>query len=167
MSTRRALLACAAAMLASACQTSTGPEGKRVVGIVEWDRNSTRAEGAFFAESAPVVDLRLDPLVAPDTVQSGVPFTAIVSTFGPSTCWWEAGAEMSLEPAAATITPYDRTLETEDGDCPDSYRFLRREVELRFEHPGVAVLRVTGRKVLGSNFDRSTPTTVEKRIYVK
>ncbi|HEV2148514.1 MAG TPA: hypothetical protein VGR37_14015 [Longimicrobiaceae bacterium] len=153
----------AVALLAWGCSEPTAPAGKRVVGILEWIQDAPRASLAALPETDPGATV----LVAPDTVQAGVPFTATVTTIGPSICWKADGAEVRAEAAAAVVTPYDLTAESEEVACGSALVTLPREVELRFTQRGQAVIRVTGRKVVGQDIQGGSQVTVEKRVHVR
>jgi hypothetical protein len=153
----------AAALLAWGCSEPTSPSGKRVVGILEWVQDGPRASVATLHGADPFAVV----LVAPDTVRAGVSFTAKVTTIGPSTCWKADGAEVKAEAAAAVVTPFDLTAESEEVACGSALVQLPREVELRFTQGGQAVIRVTGRKVVGQDIQGGTQVTVEKRVHVR
>lgn len=163
------LIVCAvvAALLGSACELITGTQGKRVVGVLEWGPYTVRTSSVPASATLARTDPDLPRLLAPDTVQAGVPFTVTITTIGLRVCWKEAGAEVELRQNLAIVTPYDFTPETKDGYCADTTVLLRRDVELRFDTEGEAVIRVAGRKVTGADLERGTPITVEKRIVVK
>lgn len=153
----------AAALLAAGCSETTAPAGKRVVGILEWIQDGPDASVATLHETDPFPTV----LVAPDTVQAGVSFTAKITTIGPSTCWKADGAEVKAEAAAAVVTPYDVTAEGEEVACGSALVELPRDVEFRFTDRGQAVIRVTGRKVVGMDVQGGTQITVEKRVHVR
>lgn len=156
-------LALGAALFASGCESVTGPRSGRVVGILEWVQNGSRSVSASLhpdhgGESR---------LQAPDTVQAGVPFTATVTTIGPSSCWRADGATVQPGASLAVITPYDLTAESADVACAQVIVELPRKVEVTFTARGQATLRVVGRRVVGQDFQQGTQVTVEKHIHVR
>ncbi len=64
------------------------------------------------------------------------------------------------------VTPYDLA-PAEDAVCAMTVAALPRPVQIRFDEPGEATLRVNGRKVIGGNYNEATMVTVEKRIFVR
>jgi hypothetical protein len=116
--------------LLPACMNLLGPgtQWQRVVGVIE-----------IGGDQPP-------PLHLPAEVRAGVPFTAMVVTWGSGSCTRADGAEVVWSAAGAQITPYDR--EAVRGVCTDDLRPYPREVTLRFEQPGETEVRVVGRPIL-------------------
>ena len=164
MTIRLSTLACAAAVLLSACQMSTTPEHRRVVGILEWVRT---APGSSAGRAAAEGSRPPEMVVAPDTVQAGVPFTAVITTIGFDSCWDADGASIESNPQLAVVTPYDRYSRSEEQGCLTMHFPLQHAVQVTFTQPGEAILRVNGRKVSGQDFESGTPIQVERRIHVK
>lgn len=98
------------------------------------------------------------PIELPDTVEQGVPFASTVVTFGSSTCARADGADVHVGGLTAHITPYDLVAVT--GVCTADLGPHPREVTLRFDQAGEAVVRVLGRDELGE------PTQYEARLRV-
>ena len=104
------------------------------------------------------------PIIAPDTVQAGVAFTATINTIALESCWREAGVHVIAEARRAVVTPYDRMLPS-DG-CRQTVVNLPRAVSITFTQRGDAILRVEGRRVFSDT--RSTSSVaLEKSIYVR
>lgn len=169
MNTRIAALAfvLAAGSSATACDMATEPETPRIVGIIAWESGArgSLASAAALAGSEPEARI-----AAPDTVQAGVPFQAVVTTVGLAGCWREAGSETEAHPALAVVTPYDYAPNMQKGTdiaCTGDLKELPRAVEVRFTEPGTAILRVSGRKLVGDNYVEATSHTLEKRIHVR
>jgi hypothetical protein len=83
-------------------------------------------------------------LRAPDSVSAGESFTVTVTTLGNS-CTRAHGAEVGADPdfpLLRIVRPFD--LHRIKGVCQDIGRTLPREVSLRFDEPGEAVIRVVG-----------------------
>lgn len=150
----------AAAAALAACQSSTGSEGRRVVGIIEMG-TAPRARVAAGDSYAPPA-----PLVVPDTVAAGVAFTATVTTTGPNGCWKASGVVKVEDGASVTLTPYDLAPEA-GAMCPDEPVVLPRAVELRFARPGVARVRLEGRRVVAGQPGEGVPAAVERQIVVR
>jgi hypothetical protein len=126
-----------------ACTSPLGPddEWQRRIGVIEIGG----------AQSSPVQ-------VPEETVQQGVPFTITVVTFGSSSCVRADGAHVQVAGLMAQVTPYDLVAVT--GVCTEDLRPRPREVMLRFDQVGEALVRVLGRTVLGA------PAEHEVRIQV-
>jgi hypothetical protein len=99
------------------------------------------------------------PIRLPETVQRGVPFVATVATFGSGTCTRPDGAEVHVSGLIAEVTPYD--LKATRGACTDDLVPYPREVSLRFDQAGEALVRVLGRTL------RSEPAQYEARLVVR
>lgn len=84
------------------------------------------------------------PIALPSSVRRGVPFAAIVTTSGSSSCIRPDGASVRIDGLTAEITPYDRRAPRTTACTADLHPFPR-PVELRFDQAGVALIRVHGR----------------------
>jgi len=126
----------------SGCTSPLGPNGEsqRRVGVIE------------------IGGAQSPPVQLPETVEQGVAFPITVVTFGSSSCVRADGAEVHVAGLVARVTPYDRVAVT--GVCTDDLRPYPREVILRFDQAGEAVVRVLGRTVLGA------PAQHEGRVLV-
>lgn len=147
-----------------ACTLLTGPDGKRVVGIVEWSTSGSSSA------ASPLSDVVEKPVLeAPDTVSAGVPFDMVVRTYGADGCWSEAGAEISVTALTMTVTPYDRREQRAEHLCTMAVVRLPRTVRASFSERGEGVVRVTGRKVLTGSGTASQEdlVTVEKWVVVR
>jgi hypothetical protein len=89
------------------------------------------------------------PVQAPNTVRAGERFTVTVVTYGSSTCIRPAGAEVQVSDRTAEITPYDEQATGEGVVCTDDLRPYPRDVTLRFDEAGQALIRVIGRSFSG------------------
>jgi hypothetical protein len=85
-----------------------------------------------------------------DTVRSDEEVAVTLTTVGGG-CERAAGAEIERPNAhLAVITPVDETLRhLPNITCNDIMRYLRRTVAVRFDQPGLAVVRVRGRQEPG------------------
>lgn len=164
--TRSLWFAFASASLLTGCANPTGSGAKREVGIVEWVLGTWAATTVSVARTssttggAPVIS-------APDEVQAGVPFQAVITTFGPDLCWRADGATTQVKGNLAVVVPYDITTASEDTACGDAITRLPRTVSLTIATPGQATLRVEGRKLMATDPNSATLTSVEKQILVR
>lgn len=113
------------ALLLATAFTMTAPD--RVIGVIG---------SGDFDEMDP------RPLAAPDTVQAGSTFDVEVTTIGPNMCWSAADAKVTYDGHKVTIVPYDYV---EEGACAQAIVRPSRTVELQFDTPGEATIRVQGR----------------------
>lgn len=105
-----------------------------------------------------------DVLVAPDTVDRGMPFTVAVTTIGSNGCWRADGMSLTIGARVVELRPYDARSGADI--CTTVLVYLRREASVTLMEPGEWVLRVDGRRVqLGEA--RDTPVTAEKTILVR
>ncbi|HEV2146313.1 MAG TPA: hypothetical protein VGR37_02760 [Longimicrobiaceae bacterium] len=149
---------------------STGPDDRRVVGIVEWVTPglSLGPQGSY-APGAPADPMAQAVLEAPDTVVAGTPFDVVVRTYGADGCWREAGAETAATGLSVAITPHDRHEAGAGVMCTMAVVRLPRTLRVSFPQRGQGVIRVTGRKVLFSNGSVANQgsVTVEKQVVVR
>lgn len=114
-------------------------------GIVAPERGWTRVVGLIDVGGPD--DPVQRSLEVPDTVQVGAPFTARVTTYGSGSCIQQDGAEVQRRNETVDVTPYD--LRATIGVCTDDLAPYPRPVELRFDTPGEATVRVLGRHIDG------------------
>jgi hypothetical protein len=95
---------------------------------------------------------------APSAVTAGQSFNVTVSTFGNS-CVSAAGADVAIDGLTARITPYDFV--RDDEGCLDIGLYFPRTVQLRFDQPGTATIRVRGR-----SYHKPEGVTVEHTLIV-
>jgi hypothetical protein len=131
-----------AALLGPTCSTIGGSDWERSVGYLD-------------------AHLGIPVLQAPDTVAVGQAFTVTVTTLGNS-CTRADGAEVETDPAdplLRIVRPYDRHRTT--GICHDIGMTFPRDVELRFDQAGEAVVRVVG------DSHPEQPNQFEARVVVR
>jgi hypothetical protein len=126
----------------SACSETTAATAVPQVGFVAMRTASTGDEG-YWPDHFP------DRIVAPDTVHAGVEFTARVTTLGASGCFEAVSAEVQSAAALAVVTPYDRDRGVEGYGCTGALKPLSRNVALRFDAAGTAVIQLRGRVLNG------------------
>jgi hypothetical protein len=114
-----------AVFVATSCSGFTDSETGRVVGIISTGGPEPRA------------------IEAPDTVQLGVAFAATVHSFG-NGCTRADGVELTLEPALARVTPFDRIPVDDDVVCADVLARIPHPLELHFTVLGTATIVAEG-----------------------
>jgi hypothetical protein len=104
--------------------------------------------------------IALDPLIVPDTVRAGIPFTATVSTFGSTNCIRPDRSRVQGSGLQADITPFD-SVWSGSPPCLPGWQGYPRSIELTFATPGKALVRLHGRGFTGDLvFDK--PVTVRR-----
>jgi hypothetical protein len=129
-----------------ACSTATEPT-RRVVGLI------------YVGESAPPT------IIAPDTVRVGEVFSAIVNSFGSSSCTIPDGVDLTLGSSEAIIRPYDRVPNVKTI-CTLDLSPRPHPVELSFSLEGVANIVAVG-EVIDDAAQLRVPGTVSKQIVVR
>jgi hypothetical protein len=163
---RIAVLVAAVVLAGAACNSTTapGPTGRQL-GIIEWQ--TTAAATVASASN----ELQEQVLSAPDTVNAGVPFQAVVTTIGASGCWRADGATTTMTVRQATITPYDfvhsRFADGSPMFCTAALVSLPRTVAITFAEAGEATIRVEGRVVRNGDLTGMQPVAVEKKVVVR
>lgn len=140
-------MALAAALLLGAACSPTGTEGEDYV----------RAPGllTFAGHAGPEVEV-------PAAARAGEPFRVTVVTWG-STCRRRAAPEVTRTDQRADVAVYD--LNQVGGVCDRALRALRHVVELRFDAPGTATVRIHGEGYDGGN--TPVPLTVERTVTIQ
>ena len=136
----------AACVAALACG-STEPREGRVVGAILPN-----------LDHVPIIEV-------PDIIRAGEPFTAVINSFGSSSCTTPDGIDLKLRGSEATVTPYD--LVPVDGETPCTADFAARPhpVELEFRSEGTARINARGRHV-GGTVPGSSIVTVTRTVTV-
>lgn len=127
--------------------TAVDPSGSRVIGVV----------GPGVPETAVIA--------APDTVEVGQRFLAIVNTFGSSGCTTPDGVALRQDAASASIIPYDVITSAEGTACTRDWAPRPHPVELSFTRSGDARIVVHGVHV-GGTVPGRTLVTVTRDIRV-
>jgi hypothetical protein len=96
---------------------------------------------------------------APNTVQAGQSFTVTVTTYGSSTCLKSDGADVQVRDFTAEVTPWDLDLWGATV-CTADLASHPREVELAFDRPGQATIRVLAQNEAGAAVVREQVVTV-------
>jgi hypothetical protein len=109
------------------CDSLTGPEEKRVAGIIAGVNPD-------------------DPhIVVPDTVQAGKAFTVAVRTYGLKGCVRKGETEIQAGDREAVVLPYNVKL-AGDNACSDVMQVLEHTATLQFNRTGTARVVVIGRR---------------------
>ncbi len=133
-----------AAVLVAGCNLFGDLTSDRVVGIIVSD------------SMRPVI-------IAPDTVQVGVTFTATVNTFGSSSCTDPDGVDLALSASLARIVPYD--LVQTAGACTADFASRPHPVTIHFTQQGAATIRVVAR--MSRPTGPTTTDSLERALHVR
>ena len=127
--------------------------------------------GAFSTE--PAIRWELHPgtvefydqpitIEVPEAATVGVPVGVTVGTFGGG-CTAQGPTEFAVSGLAATVQPMDSSIVPfPDLACTEELLVFEHRVELRFAEPGVATVRVLGRREPGGG-----PFEAERTIIVR
>ena len=108
-----------------------------------------------------------DVITAPKSVQVRKDFQLTINTFG-SGCESEGDTSVIYSATGATLMVYDVTIAVRpDVVCTAVMRRMPHIVMLRFEKPGVALLRVWGRRVGPETPPLGVPFVLDHSITVK
>lgn len=126
----------AALLLAAACTNITGADDKVVDGV----RYERRPSVLGYAHgTAPNI-------VAPDTVQAGVPFSVTVTTYGGG-CIMPGETATIRSTSTVEVRPFEWFVAAgQNVACTDDLRILPHTVSVTLPTPGTATLRVIGRQ---------------------
>lgn len=154
------------ALLLSGCDAfgsgDDDPEPIVEVGVIAWDAEARAAgpEASILPDGFTVLD-------APDEVQAGTAFEVTVTTLALNGCYERDREEIEQQDTVIEITPYDRDPSAGSGDsCPDVVGALDSTVELQFNTPGEAIIRLNGRRVLGQDPSDSESAVIEHEVTV-
>jgi hypothetical protein len=125
-----------------ACRSVVDQGPRRVVGVIDNGNGS------------------VDPPSLPDTVQTGVAFSATFFTFG-GACQRPDGADVRTAGLVEDVTPYD-LLSPPETICIDVLVAYPRSVTLTFATPGSGLVRLHGR-----DFNSGAPLTVQRGVTVR
>jgi hypothetical protein len=103
------------------------------------------------------------PIVAPDTVFAGIPFTVEIRTILPSPCWGGTQVTPTQTGSVLLLEPVD--VYNANAICAQVLVFASRSTTATFTTPGVATIRVRGRRV---SFvpSEDVQATVERQVVV-
>lgn len=145
------LRARAAALLLSAncvaCSSPTDVQTQIEVGVI-----------------APGVGITARVIVAPDSVRIGEQFSALISTYGSSSCTRAHTALAYTGSAYLDLSVYDARRVS--GGCTRDLRAIVRDVPIRFTDVGVATIRVHGRAAARTAAGQDSLVVVERRVVV-
>lgn len=159
-----------ASVLVAACASDVGgpPDPTAALGIVSWDdAPATVVESAELEPGSEWGDGAWGSrpaLVVPASVESGVPFTVEATTALPNACWQAGQHDTTLEASVATITVYDQRSNADL--CALVFSWATRQIEIQFDEPGPAMIRLVGRRVSGNEIDGGEEIVVEHTLTV-
>ncbi len=107
-----------------------------------------------------------EPLTAPDTVQVGESFEVEVRTVAANGCYEADRVETERDALLIEVTPYDRDQTDAETACPHVIGLLKRTLDLQFDAPGEALIRLNGQRVIGSDFSNRDDTVIEHDVTV-
>lgn len=104
------------------------------------------------------------PLVAPVAVAAGDPFTVIATTTLPNGCWHPGDYSKEVAGNVAEITVHD--FRTDSEMCTAVFGWMSRDIELQFNQPGEAVIRLVGKRIAGRDFGGGEEFIIEHSVAV-
>lgn len=104
-------------------------------------------------------------LVAPDTVDAGMPFDVTVTTIGPSGCWAARAEHVQVNDGVVELIPTD--IHSGAQACTEILLYLEHRSTLTLDEPGDWTLRVIGRRIRQGDAAWEEPVAVEKAIVVR
>jgi hypothetical protein len=137
-----------AAISCSGCSSPTGTDSVIVPGVI--------ATGGALADRV---------LVAPDTVDDGVPFTVTISTFGSGSCTRPSATRVVMGAALAELSVWD--VQRVGVPCTDDLRTFPRDIPVTFTGVGVATVRVRGRALARGGAGEDSVVVIEKAVVVR
>lgn len=171
--------ALAAVLLATAAcsMPTTAPNATRAraLGVLQLESPSPLGVQQAASDAEKWTPAATDPgyVVAPplvvqvaDTVRSGRPVSLLVRTIATDGCWSADGGSMTKSGDTLSIRPYDRHSGAAACTAVALVGGLEHVFETSFDAPGVAVIRVSGRRVRVGASDYGTPVTVERKVVV-
>ena len=172
------MLAVCAAALACADAPTTSSGQRRTVGALQLEAAAGSRAAVAAAEVTADTAVRWSvppgergtitapqPIVAPDTVSAGEPFAVAVHTIGENGCWSADGQELRVDGRTATIVPYDAHSGAEV--CTEVLGYLPHQVTVTIPTPGLAVIRVDGRRVRQGDRSWEIPVSAERTVVVR
>jgi len=159
------LLLLATALFLTGCDLFGSNDGSAVdVGVVAWETEQASVE----TPASSKLNLEtFEPLTTPDTVQVGQSFEVEIQTTGPDSCYEADRVETEQDALLIEVTPYDRDRTGEDGlQCPQEPIIIKRTLDLQFDTPGEALIRLNGQRVIGNDFSNRDDTVIEHDVTV-
>ncbi|MES3630545.1 MAG: hypothetical protein PPP56_10305 [Longimonas sp.] len=158
------LLLLAASFSLTSCDLFGSDDGSAVdVGVVDWKAEPASVE----TPASSKLNLEtFEPLTAPDTVQAEVSFEVTARTVAPVGCFTTEREDVEQESNTIAITPYDRDPRGPGDACTDNVITLPRTLDLQFDTPGDALIRLNGQRVIGNDFSNRDDTVIEHEVTV-
>jgi hypothetical protein len=101
----------------------------------------------------------------PDTVERGRAFAVTVTAFAGGCRQESAGTETTVDGLRAEVRPYHYLRRS--AVCTDDLLFIPHAVQIRFDQPGTATVRVVGTQNRLDFGDPPEPVTIERRVVVR
>ncbi|PEN08794.1 hypothetical protein CRI93_03285 [Longimonas halophila] len=159
------LLLLAASFSLTGCDLFGSDDGSAVdVGVVDWEAEQASVE----TPASSKLNLEtFEPLTAPDTFQANTTFEVVVRTITATSCYEAARTDIDTDDARVVgITPYDHDPTASDVVCPDAISTVERTLDLQFDTPGDALIRLNGQRVIGNDFSNRDDTVLEHDVTV-
>lgn len=166
--------ALALAVLTGCSGEPTGPEGRRMPGVLTvsgWTGTvpltANRGAGEMYWDrDLGLADLSAPrPIDAPDTVRAGAAFDVTTYTVGMSGCWRPDGQTVEINHRVVLIKPFD--VHSGADVCTDVLLFLAHTSTILLDEPGEWTIRVSGRRVRLGDSKWEEPVTAEKIVIVR
>ena len=169
------LVLCAAALACTGSPPTSSSGERRAVGALQLEVGAgPRAAAAGTSDTAVHWSVPPGergtataprPIVAPDTVSAGEPFEVTVHTIGENGCWRADGQELRVDGRTATIVPYD--VHSGADVCTEVLGYLPHRATVTISTPGLAVIRVDGRRVRQGDRSWEIPVRAERTVVVR
>jgi hypothetical protein len=162
---------------ATACTDAFAPELHAegpVPGVLQLDHYTGAVPAVLSGASSPVVrwsstreGVVVPPqaIVAPDTVDAGVPFEVTTYTIGESGCWSAGHQEVQVGSGVVELRPFD--VHSGNDICTLILLLLPHRSELVIPEAGEWVLRVNGRRARFGQLSSFVPVSAERTIVVR
>jgi hypothetical protein len=162
------LVGCALMLVACSEDVSSPGDLVATLGVVAWTDAPADFRDEVEVESGDwdVEDWgNRPPLEAPAQVTAGVPFTVTATTVRPNGCWFPGEHSKESQGNVATITVHDYRADSDV--CTMIIGWTSREIELRFDEPGEALIRLVGKRIAGEDFGGGEETVIEHPVVVQ
>lgn len=100
-------------------------------------------------------------VTVPETAPAGVPATVQVVSYGGG-CIREGFTDVVTEGMTVDVRPFDFHTTGEKVVCTAELALFRRDVQLRFDQPGTATIRIHGRRMPGEE-----PVTITRTLIIQ
>jgi hypothetical protein len=161
-----------ALLVPAGCSEPVGPvPGLETLGVLQ----VVEYQGTLLVGADESVDWSVPPgtgvlapprvLIAPDTVDAGIPFDVTVTTIGMSGCWSAAGMWPRVVDGGFDLIPTD--VHSGAQFCTEMALYLEHDARIRIATPGEYTLRVKGRRLRHGDAVWEEPVSAERTIVVR